>query len=161
MALELNEDPSSTIGATEEYKAAWHEKYGKDEPDAVDTDSIELDESPDSTIGATEEYKTAWHEKYGNSEPAGNAAKSEWVDYAVKQGAPAEDAEAMTATELKETYGGMGIVSAPAQGSSFTTTADADAASGDAAPGGGVNSGTAEGTATTTGTSSAGARAKS
>ncbi len=30
--LELNEDPQSTWGATAEYKAAWHEKYGNPVP---------------------------------------------------------------------------------------------------------------------------------
>ena len=28
---ELNPEPGSTIGATEEYKAAWHAKYGDKE----------------------------------------------------------------------------------------------------------------------------------
>ena len=32
--LELNEDPTSTYGATEEYKAAWHAKYGNVSPSA-------------------------------------------------------------------------------------------------------------------------------
>lgn len=159
--MELNEDPASTIGATEEYKAAWQEKYGKAEPDPVDTDAIELDADPASTFGATEEYKTAWHEKYGNSEPAGNASKADWVNYAVLQGASQEEAEGSTVAELKEAYSGAGVVSAPSQGTGTPTTADADAASGTAAPGAGVDSGTPQGTATTTGTSSAGARAKS
>ena len=156
MAIELNEDPMSTIGATEEYKAAWQDKYGKEEADAVDVEAIELDEDPSSTIGASDEYKDKWHAKYGNHEPAGNAAKPEWVDYAVLQGADRAAAEDMTVADLKDAYAGSGVISAPTQ-------ADAPAAAGTSVgttPGAGVNSGTPGGTAATTGTPSEGAKAK-
>lgn len=119
----------------------------------------ELNSDPSSTWGASAAYREEWAAKYGNNPPAGNASKAEWVDYAVGRGASQEDAEAMTVADLKEAYSDAGA--APSQGGSNpSTTAEADAASGQAAPGGGVDSGTAEGTADTTGTSSAGARAK-
>lgn len=118
---------------------------------------MELNPDPASTWGANEDYKAAWNEKYGNTAPAGNASKAEWVDYAVMQGADRASAEDMTAAQLKEQYSGAGPVVAPAQGSSLPAAATATDSP---EPGAGVDSGTPEGTATTTGTSSAGARGK-
>lgn len=44
--IELNPDPVSTYGATEEYKAAWHAKYGKSEDEAT-SESPESSQSSD------------------------------------------------------------------------------------------------------------------
>lgn len=41
-----------------------------------------------------------------DSKPAGNAAKAEWVDYAVDQGMPREDAEALGRDDLRDKYAG-------------------------------------------------------
>jgi hypothetical protein len=123
---------------------------------------MEIHEDPASTYGREPEYIAAWNEKYGASKPSGNASKAEWVDYAVKyHGVSQDEAEAMTATDLKDTYGeGPATVPGTQDVAGPMGTAEADAASGTAAPGAGVNSGTPGGSAATTGTSSEGAKAK-
>lgn len=66
---------------------------------------ITLDENPESTWGATDEYKEAWNQKFGNVSPSGSASKADWVDFAVKNGLDADEAEAMTRADLIDLYG--------------------------------------------------------
>ena len=95
----------------------------------------DLNPDPASTWGASEEYKAAWAERYGTTMPSESAKKADWVDYAVTQGMDRDAAEASTRAELIKQYGGTEATAAPSQDTS--------------GGGGGVDSGTPEGTADT------------
>lgn len=107
------------------------------------SEEMKLDPNPESTWGANETYREAWNKEYSGV-PAGNAPKAEWVERAVSAGLTQEEAEALTVAELKESYGADFV--APA------STAPA--------AGGGVDSGTAEGTAPTAASPTTGTKGK-